>query len=137
MRCLLCASPVLGRMLTNARVNIFGEREARGFEDFSTQLFFARGRPLTSKLADGSVHNVFIRFAPVNTVDTLREIRRISSKGTRICFYGTSGQMYDRHAAALINSLADCSRVVMCRSYMSKYVARGYLVTILKLVRFA
>ena len=64
---------------TGIKINIYGEGETDylGFVDFATEPQFANGRPLTARLAGGSVSDIAMRSAPLSAT-TMQEIRRVA-----------------------------------------------------------
>ena len=113
-----------------ARLNIFGEGEARGFLDVSPNAQFANGRPLTSSLGNGSASDIFIRNAPITGENTISEIMRLSQPGTRITLMqpasGFQGQ-------ALIDAFGNNASVNFMRTLPSQTVAPGEDMTILRM----
>jgi len=113
-----------------ARLNIFGESEARGFLDVSPNAQFANGRPLTSSLGNGSASDIFIRNAPITSENTISEIMRLSQPGTRVTLMqpasGFQGQ-------ALIDAFGNNASVNFIRTFPSQTVAPGVDMTILRM----
>jgi hypothetical protein len=81
---------------TGRQINIYGEGETPGFEDYATEAQFDTGlngvkRPLTSAqprppgIPDKSVSDICIRSAPMSKT-TIDEIRRIAQPGCRITY---------------------------------------------------
>ena len=112
------------------RLNIFGEGEAPGFVDVSSNARFANGRPLMSEFANGSASDIFIRSAPVTGGNTISEIVRLSQPGTRITLMqpasGFQGQ-------ALIDAFGENASVNFMRTFPSQTVAPGVDMTILRM----
>ncbi len=112
------------------RLNIFGEGEAPGFLDVSTNVRFANGRQLTASLGNGSASNIFIRNAPITGENTISEILRLSQPGTQITLMqpadGFQGQ-------ALINAFGNRASVDFIRTFPSKTVAPNVNMTILRM----
>ena len=116
------ASASAGNGVGGLRLNIFGEGEASGFMDVSTNSTFANGRTLTSTLPDGSASNIFIRNAPISGQDTIPEIMRLSQPGTTISIMqpteGFQGQ-------ALLDAFGGRATVDFSNSFTSGTVAPG------------
>jgi hypothetical protein len=69
---------------SRVRLNVFGEGEARGFLDVSTNARFANERPLTSGMASGSGDDILLRFSPTSGENTISETMRFAKPRTRI-----------------------------------------------------
>ena len=112
------------------RLNVFGEGEAKGFLDVSTNATYANGRPLTSGLASGSADDIFIRSAPVSGENTISEIMRLSKPGTRITILEVAegGQ-----GAILREAFGDAAEVTLQRTFNSQTYVPGAPLEILKL----
>jgi RHS repeat-associated protein len=124
----------LGGSATNSaprvRVNIFGECEARGFLDVSTNTKFANGRPLTSGLASGSADDIFLRFSPASGENTISEIMRLSKPGTRVTVLEGAG---GGQGALLKEAFGDAAETTLQRSFNSQTIVPGTPLEMLKL----
>jgi hypothetical protein len=111
-------------------VNIFGEGEARGFLDVSTNTKFANGRPLTSGLASGSGDDIFLRFSPASGENTISEIMRLSKPGTRVTVLEGAG---GGQGALLKEAFGDAAETTLQRSFNSQTIVPGTPLEMLKL----
>ncbi len=123
-------STLAANSASRTRLNIFGEGEARGFLDVSTNATFANGRPLTSGLASGSADDIFMRFSPLSGENTISEIMRLSKPGTRITILNGS----QKQGALLREAFGDGAETVLERTFRSQTVAPGEDLSILKLL---
>ena len=112
------------------RTNMFGEGEAAGFVDASSNVRFANGRPLTSTFADKSASDIFIRSSPITGENTLSEIVRLSRPVTRITLLqaaeGFQGQSF-------IDAFGSKATVNFNRTFTSKSIAPGVDMRIMRL----
>ncbi|HYZ84014.1 MAG TPA: peptidoglycan-binding protein [Bryobacteraceae bacterium] len=108
--------------LPGPKINLFGEGEAPGFEDYSSDINHCTGqrsrglvsgnihRPWTADsrrppgIADHDVTNIFSRGSPIKDV-TIEEIKRIAKSGCRVTYTEASGKRnIDILRAAFITS---------------------------------
>jgi hypothetical protein len=108
---------------TGKKINIYGEGETPGFEDYATEARFATGgnnvtRPLTSAqpqppgIPDKSASDICMRSAPVSKT-TIDEIRRIAQPGCRITF-ATTTVGYGTQAKKLLDAFPGKKIIEKC-----------------------
>jgi hypothetical protein len=102
-----------------SHINIYGEAEALPrFLDYATEAEFANGRPVTASLESGSVTNLFIRSAPINST-TAAEMARLAAPGARIDVVLVEGSE-GAHLRRLYDALGDRVEGLRVRNYIDK-----------------
>jgi hypothetical protein len=102
---------------TGSKINIYGEGETPGFQDYATEARFKTGnngitRPLTSGIPDHSVSDISERDAPFSPA-TLSEIGRIAAPGCRIT-YASTQEGIDKEGAKLLAAFPGAKVVERC-----------------------
>ena len=95
------------------KVNIYGEGETKGFDDFAVDPDFSVGgngitRQLTSTLENGSASEIVINNSPLNA-NALNEISRLSTSGTKITI---SGPVDSKFFNILSDHLGDTAKTI-------------------------
>ena len=81
-------------------INVYGEGEAAGFNDFATEAKYANGRPLTSTLPDGAASDLALRDAPLSAT-TQAELQRLAQPGARITYANADVEGFQTYADQL------------------------------------
>jgi len=96
---------------TGRKINIYGEGEAAGFDDFAVNADFATGgngvtRPLTSTLSNGSASDIVVNNAPLYQAE-LSEITRLSTSGSTITYSAPAGSKFFQSLSSHLSDKAN------------------------------
>lgn len=112
---------------TGRAINIYGEREAKGFEDFAIDKTLAGDRPLTSDLPDHVASDICMRDAPL-TSETTSELQRIANPGARVTSANADVEGFEAYVDQLMKTFPNAKIVEQGTITDSNGVRRGVVV---------